>query len=180
MSRAHAGLFFLDSQSKRTLLGILQAQLSDFYTGNSTRNFGKLNWFTLGELQRGQRVETKTANSRPRERIPSFLAGCACVDPICAYVYVHASHLRAESSTLSVHLIFFLEKWENQDLAHSPLERTGQATSDQVQRSAAGCTRGLVSPGYDSHKYTCKIKNGVMSCTGVRKPRASSITSTNS
>ena len=118
MSRAHARLFFLDSQSKRTLLGILQAQLSDFFTGNSTRNFGKLNWFTLGELQRGQRVETKTANSKPRERIPSFLAGCACVDPICAYVYVHASHLRAESSTLSVHLIFFLEKWENQDLAH--------------------------------------------------------------
>ena len=138
MSRAHARLFFLDSQSKRTLLGILQAQLSDFFTGNSTRNFGKLNWFTLGELQRGQRVETKTANSKPRERIPSFLAGCACVDPICVYVYVHASHLRAESSTLSVHLIFFLEKWENQDLAHSPLERTGQATSDQVSWSAAG------------------------------------------
>ena len=121
MSRAHARLFFLDSQSKITLLGIniLQAQLSDFSTGNSTRNFGKLNWFTLGELQRGQRVETKTANSKPRERIPSFLAGCACVDPICAYVYVHASHLRAESSTLIVHLIFFLEKWENQDLAQS-------------------------------------------------------------
>ena len=109
MSRAHARLFFLGSQSKRTLLGILRAQLSDFYTGNSTRNFGKLNWFTLGELQRGQRAETKTANSKPRERIPSFLAGCACVDPICVDVFVHALHLRAESSTLSVHLIFFLE-----------------------------------------------------------------------
>jgi len=127
MSRAHAGLFFLDSQSKRTLLGILQAQLSDFYTGNSTRNFGKLNWFTLGELQRGQRVKTKTANSKPGERILSFLAECACVDPICVCVYVHASHLRAESSTLSVHLIFFLEKWENQDLAHIVIAPQNQA-----------------------------------------------------
>ena len=33
---------------------------------------------------------------------------------------------------------FLFRKWKNQDLAHSPLERTGQATSDQVSWSAAG------------------------------------------
>ena len=53
-SEKHESLFFLDNQSKRTLLGILQAQLSDFFTGNSSQDFGKLNWFTLGELQRSQ------------------------------------------------------------------------------------------------------------------------------
>ena len=55
---------------------------------------------------------------------------------------------------------FLFRNWKNQDLAHSPLERTGQATSDQVSWSAAGCVRGLVSPGSESHKDAVKLIAG--------------------
>ena len=55
---------------------------------------------------------------------------------------------------------FLFRNWKKQDLAHSPLERTGQATSDQVTWSTAGCVQGLVSPGSERDKGTVKIKAG--------------------
>ena len=55
---------------------------------------------------------------------------------------------------------FLFRKWKNQDLAHSPLERTGQATSDQVTWSAAGLVRGLVGPGSERDKGTVKLIAG--------------------
>jgi hypothetical protein len=71
MSRAQARLFFLGSQSKRILLGILQAEFSDFFTGISKAEL--VHSRRSPKIQRYQRAKTKTANSKHWERIPTSL-----------------------------------------------------------------------------------------------------------